>query len=171
MARYENEKKDASNSGRRPVQLIELGIRSCRLAGCSGIFPLITTRQNLQPVVVWVFAKVDSHIGILETDATHFLVKLVCCIEVVHSEGQVEFVITKVVWLLAVAKPSQLQLMCARAVLKIDDDETAVFGIDATNLVHAERPVVEFEAAIKVKHVEVVVNHLKFHGVRLLVCC
>jgi hypothetical protein len=36
--------------------------------------------------------------------------------------------------------------------------------------VHAERLVVEFEAAIKVKHVEVVVNHLKFHGVRLLVC-
>jgi hypothetical protein len=37
--------------------------------------------------------------------------------------------------------------------------------------VHAERLAVEFEAAIKVKHVEVVVNHLKFHGVRLLVCC
>ena len=125
---------------------------------------MITTRKNLQPVVVGVFTKVDSHIGILETDATHFLVKLVCCIEVVHFEGQVEFVITKVVWLLAIAKPSQLQLMYARAVLKIDDDETAVFGIDATNLVHAERLVVEFEAAIKVKHVEVVVNHLKFHG-------
>ena len=63
-----------------------------------------------------------------------------CCIEVVHFEGQVEFVITKVVWLLTVAKPSQLQLMFARTVLKIDDDETAVFGIDATNLVHAKMP-------------------------------
>ena len=46
---------------------------------------MITTRQNLQPVVVGVFTKVDSHIGILETDAAHFLVKLVCCIEVARG--------------------------------------------------------------------------------------
>ena len=79
-----------------------------------------------------------------------------------------EFIVAEVVRLFPVAQPGQFQLMTAAAVFQINDDETAVLGVDPPDFLHIESFGIEFEAFFEVEHVEIVVNHLELHDCGLL---
>ena len=82
---------------------------------------------------------------------------------IIDLERQVKFVVAKIVRLLAVAEPSQFQLVRAVPILQIDDDEAPILRLDPPHFVHVKGFGVEFQALFKVEHVEVVVNHPEFH--------
>ena len=119
--------------------------------------------NNLDPIRIRIFAKVDSHVGVFVADAAHLLMAGMGCFVIIDLECQVKFVVAEIVRLLAVSEPGQFQLVRAVPVLQIDDDEAPVLRFDPPHFVHVKGITVEFQALFKVEHVEVVVNHPEFH--------
>lgn len=130
-------------------------------------FDRLSLRDNLKPIIIRVGHKINSHIGIFITDATHLLMAGMGGGVVVDLKGQVEFVVPEIVGLCAVAQPGQFELMGAAAVFKVDDDEAAVRRVDTAYLIHIEGILIELDTLVKIENVEVIVNHSEFHN-RLL---
>ncbi len=127
-------------------------------------------RDDLEPVVVWIFAKVNVHLGVFVADAAHLLMAGMGGFVIIDLECQVKFVVAEIVRLLAVSEPGQFQLVRAVPVLQIDDDEAPVLRLDPPHFVHVKGITVEFQALFKVEHVEVVVYHPEFHAISPLHC-
>ena len=85
-------------------------------------------RDNFEPVIVRIVDEIDAHFGIFKADAAHFLVLCVCRIEILRLKSKMEFIFAKVVGLLAVAQPSQLQCEIGFAVAQINQLPAAVGG-------------------------------------------
>ena len=126
-------------------------------------------RNDLEPVTVGIVHEVDVHLGIFVADAAHFLVTGMGRIIIIDLECQMKFVVAKIVRLFPIFQPCQFQLMGTVPVLQIDDDKTPVFRFYSPHLVHIKGFPVEFQALLKVEHVEIIVNHTKFHKIVLLV--
>lgn len=59
-------------------------------------------RHNLDPVAVGIRDKVDSHSGILKTDAAHLLMLLMDCLVIIGMESQMELTLSQIVRLCAI---------------------------------------------------------------------
>ncbi|HET6461873.1 MAG TPA: hypothetical protein VFG29_13925 [Syntrophales bacterium] len=74
--------------------------------------------------------EVNAHGIVLITDATHVFVKIVSSREIINLKGQMKFIITKVVRILTVSKPSQFKLMGRFAIAEKDQNETTVWSFN-----------------------------------------
>ena len=119
-------------------------------------------RQDLDPVAIRISDEVDAHREVFVADAAHLLVLLVCGVEVVRCDGEVEFVLAEVIGLLAVVEPGELELVRRLSAVR-EVDECEIRGVQAVRFLEAERFFVEFQAALEVEDVEVVMCETEFH--------
>ena len=120
-------------------------------------------RNDFEPVAVGILAEINAHVFVFKADVAHFFVECVRRFKIIDDKRQVELVLAEIVRLLAVAEPRQFKLMRAGAVLQIHDNERAVPGVDSAHFMHVEGVTIELETFVKIKHIEVVVNHPEFH--------
>lgn len=87
-------------------------------------------RNNLYPIAVRIFDKIDPHIRIFITDAVHILMFFVGGIHIVRGKGQVDLIVTQIIVIrLPITKPGKLQLKAGLAVRKVRKDKAAVPGL------------------------------------------
>ena len=60
-------------------------------------------RDDLQPVAVRVFDKINAHRGVFKADAVHLAVQRVRGVKIVCSEGKMELAFAEVIFLRMVA--------------------------------------------------------------------
>ena len=92
-----------------------------------------------------------------------------CSIIIIDLKRQMKFVVAKIIRFLPISEPRQLQLVSAVPVFQIDNDKAPVLRLDSSDFLHIKGFPVEFQALLKVEHVEIIVNHTKFHKIVLLV--
>ena len=66
-------------------------------------------RDNLKPVSVRICYKIYAHIVILESDAAHALMQLMCSFEIICMESKVELFLAEVILLRMLCEPCQFQ--------------------------------------------------------------
>ena len=118
-------------------------------------------RQDLDPVAIRISDEVDAHREVFVADAAHLLVLLVRGVEVVRCDGEVKFVLAEVVGLLAVVEPGELELV-RRLTAVGEVDEREIRGVQPAGFLEAERLLVEFQAALEVEDIEVVMCEPEF---------
>jgi hypothetical protein len=79
-----------------------------------------------------------------------------------------ELIIPKVVWLLPISEPGELEPVAGFSIAEKDEDETAVGGLFSPDFSKLERFLVETEALLQVQDIEIVVGKKEFHLMFLL---
>lgn len=120
-------------------------------------------RYYLAPIPIGIFDEVNAHGFIFIADAIHRLVLCFRSLVVFRCEGEVDFVVAQFIRSFAVAEPGEFQKERGFAVGKIDDQERAVFCLNAARFLEAERPVVELHALFEVENVQVLVCEFEVH--------
>jgi hypothetical protein len=108
--------------------------------------------------------EIDAHGFVLITDAAHFFVKIVSSREIINLEGQVKFIIAKVVWIFMVFKPGQFKLMEHLAIAKKDQNETTVWGFNTPLLNKLQSILVEGQTFLQIEDIEIIVGESKLHS-------
>ena len=84
-------------------------------------------------------------------------------LEVVRAHRKMEFIFAEIVRFLAAVDPSELEFMLRLAAIgKIGERKAR--PLELAGRLEAERLFIEFQAALEVEHIEVVVGKLEFHG-------
>lgn len=129
---------------------------------------LFFARADFNPIAVRVLDKVYAHLSILKAYAAHFPVMCKRLAKVVYTEGEMRFVVAKLIRAVHITQPCELQQMGCRTISEKDEPEAAIFSLFFMCGRKSERFVIEIQRFLKISHIDIVVVKGKLHIMILL---
>lgn len=129
---------------------------------------LFFTRADFYPIAVRILNKIYAHLSILKAYAVHCPVVRQRLAKVVYTEGEMRFVVAKLIRAVYITQPCELQQMGCRTISEKDEPEAAIFSLFFTCGRKPERFVIEIQRFLKISHIDIVVVKGKLHIMILL---
>ena len=106
-------------------------------------------RNNLQPVVIRIMNKINSHLFVLKADTAHLLMQSVRCLKIICCKSDMTLILAQLIGLRMIFEPGQLNLKAAGIILQITKREASILRLQLSGDLQSQCLLIKGDAFIK----------------------